>query len=125
MISTALHAVYTVGLATTAVITVCAFDHDVWSRDIDSSPSPFPITLLLWFICPCLAAANMDPVPTQDTVDHQVVCLPGCNCSSTKPTLTTEPEAVPEMRMAESLVRIPNELERRTSIVISLDGIDV
>ncbi|KAJ7928512.1 hypothetical protein B0H13DRAFT_1967603 [Mycena leptocephala] len=42
-----LHDLYTICFIGTAMLTVCAFDRDVWCRDIDSSPSPFSMWFLL------------------------------------------------------------------------------
>ncbi|KAJ7128985.1 hypothetical protein C8R43DRAFT_689291 [Mycena crocata] len=126
-VSTIIHTLYAAGLISTAMFTVCAFDRDVWSRDIDSSPSPFPMSLLFWFICPCFSRPASNPFPTEGV--HQSVCLPGCNCSITKTQVPDTPETnpclepTPQMSMlsSRSLVRVPNDVERRTSIVIAFE----
>ncbi|KAJ7690694.1 hypothetical protein B0H17DRAFT_1064500 [Mycena rosella] len=126
-IGTIIHGFYTIGLICIAMLTVCAFDRDVWSRDIDSSPSPFPMTVLFLFLFPCFSRPDPSPFPTADAHDA-VICLPGCNCSTAKTQIpNTEAgmlEATPNMLMASglssrSLVRVPNDFERRNLIVIA------
>ncbi|KAJ7782808.1 hypothetical protein B0H16DRAFT_1494441 [Mycena metata] len=116
-IGTILHGLYTLCLITTAMLTVCLFDRDVWCRDIDSSPSPFPMSVLFGFICPCCFvspdSAFFEDIPEQE---HESL--------GTIPTGGLEP--TPEMRMvgglsSRSLVLVPNEVERRTSIMISFE----
>ncbi|KAJ7209664.1 hypothetical protein GGX14DRAFT_452495 [Mycena pura] len=120
-----LHVLYTIGLACTAMLTVCAFDRDVWSRDIDSSPSPFPMFALMCFVFPHYSGPEENPCAPDDVPEHQIlVCLPGssCNCSiaTSKTSLPISPEATSGMQ-SRSLVRVPNDVERRTSIVIAFD----
>ncbi|KAJ7232796.1 hypothetical protein B0H12DRAFT_1144945 [Mycena haematopus] len=96
IIGAALHGLYTMGLICTAMVTVCLFDCDVWSRDIESSPSPFPMSFLLGSICPCFP--QPDTTSFEDVPEHpSLVCLPGCNCSMAKKQLpnTSEPERKP------------------------------
>ncbi|KAJ7647533.1 hypothetical protein FB45DRAFT_893682 [Roridomyces roridus] len=128
---TILHTLYTMGLMAAAMLTVCVFDRDVWSRDIDSSPSPFPMGLLLSFICPCFSRPSDEEATPIEQVEARV-CLPGCNCSGLKPHLTpdTSPrlETEPSMGMvrgvsSRSLVRVPNDVERRMSIAVSLSSV--
>ncbi|KAJ6497781.1 hypothetical protein C8R45DRAFT_1130055 [Mycena sanguinolenta] len=128
-----LHGLYTMGLIWTAMITVCVFDRNVWSRDIESSPSPFPMAFLLGFVCPCFS--RPDATSWEDVSEHpRVVCLPGCNCSIVK---TQIPEAEPnpgleptagDMQVVSrlssgSLVRVPNDVERRLSIVVAFEEV--
>ncbi|KAJ7729545.1 hypothetical protein DFH07DRAFT_183591 [Mycena maculata] len=129
-IGTTLHALYTLGLILTAMLTVCAFDRDVWSRHIDSSPSPFPMTFLFLFIFPCFSQRDTTSFPTEDAPvlnQERVVCLPGCNCSIAKTEIpNTSPGLEPNMQMvsglsSRSLVRVPNDIERRTSIAIAFE----
>ncbi|KAJ7188579.1 hypothetical protein C8R46DRAFT_1055164 [Mycena filopes] len=135
-IGTILHGLYTICLIATAMLTVCVFDRDVWCRDIDSSPSPFPMSVLFRSICPCFASP--DPAFFEDTPEQEhealVPCLPGCNCSVAKTkTLVNISESEgssglePETRMvgglsSRSLVLVPSEVERRTSIMVSFEG---
>jgi len=130
--------VYTVGLLTATILTALSFDTEVWYRDIDASPSPFPVRVLVAYVFPCF------PISTSESGPDSVVaateeedyshCLPGCNC--TKPTtsasLLPEPpsslsqlplknESVMRGSRSQSLVRLPNAIERRTSIAIAFD----
>nr|GAT57900.1 predicted protein [Mycena chlorophos] len=112
VISTILHTFYCFGLAITAAITVCAFDYNVWSRDIDSSPSPFPMTLVLRFILPCIGTS--DTSKTSNEATEHTICLPGCNCPSSKANLTeTQPEQS-EMRIAPSISSLVNNIRSPT-----------
>ncbi|KAF8170333.1 hypothetical protein K438DRAFT_2024511 [Mycena galopus ATCC 62051] len=134
-IGTILHGLYTMGLLCTAMITVCAFDRDCFIRDIDSSPSPFPMFFLFGFICPCFS--RPEPTFLGDVPEHSsTVCLPGCNCSIAKTQLPNvcesggnpglEPTPTREMMSrlsSRSLVRVPNDVERRSSIVIAFEEV--
>ena len=124
---------YTVGLLLVALLTVPAFDRDVWLRDLDSSPSPFPMQVLFAFVFPCLAPffeATRFLVPQSSTQDPpSLVCLPGCNCELNKFPIDDSdfPVAVTTRSMenatasisARTLVRVPNAIEQRDSTVIS------
>lgn len=124
---------YTVGLLLVALLTVPAFDRDVWLRDLDSSPSPFPLQVLFAFVFPCLAPffeATRFLVPQSSTQEPpSLVCLPGCNCELNKfpigehdlPVSATarNMENAPASVSARSLVRVPNAIEQRDSTVIS------
>lgn len=144
-----LDTLYTVCILTTAMLTVCAFDKDVWYRDIDSSPSPFPMSILLYFVFPCLSRWSPSPITPvemeEDDTHPAVLCLPGCGCT-TKPQMTQmtrTPTMTPALlnihdsvstlqsstpqrlgnsaSLSRSLVRIPNATERRESIVIAFE----
>ena len=124
---------YTVGLLLVALLTVPAFDRDVWLRDVDSSPSPFPIQVLFAFVFPCLAPlfeATRFLVPQSSTLEPpSLVCLPGCDCELNKfptdehdlPVAITarSMESAPASVSARTLVRVPNAIEQRDSTVIS------
>ncbi|KAJ6593600.1 hypothetical protein B0H19DRAFT_27159 [Mycena capillaripes] len=129
-IGTILHGLYTICLIFTSMLTVCAFDRDVWSRDIGSSPSPFPMAFLFGFVCPCFSD-RPDPTLFED-VHQESACLPGCNCSIAKAQIPNTSESgpglepIPSARMvaglsSRSLVRVPNDVERRTSIAIAFE----
>ena len=122
---------YTVGLLLVALLTVPAFDRDVWLRDLDSSPSPFPMQVLFAFVFPCLAPffeATRFLVP-QSREPPSLVCLPGCNCELNKfpidegnlplAATTRSMENAPASVSARTLVRVPNAIEQRDSTVIS------
>ena len=120
---------YAIGLLLTAVFTGFIFDKDVWTRDIDSSPSPFPSTLLLGFVLPCL---RPPPDPPSEIVDaHPGYCLPGCACTR---KLHGEPETVESNTVrslasrnssigsrSQSLIQLPDEFQRRSSILVAFE----
>jgi len=128
-----IHLAYTVGLLLVALLTVPAFDRDVWLRDLDSSPSPFPMQVLFAFVFPCLAPFFEETrfmVPQSSAQEPpSLVCLPGCNCEMNKfpidehdlpvAATTRSMENAPASVSAKSLVRVPNAIERRDSTVIS------
>ncbi|KAJ7287320.1 hypothetical protein C8J57DRAFT_1495780 [Mycena rebaudengoi] len=137
IIATIIHGLYTIGLMFTAMLTVCVFDRDVWCRDIDSSPSPFPMTFLLGTLFPCFSTTGPFPTETTDS-NPDLICIPGsvCNCS-TKASISGTSEGAVEMarglepamsmRMlagassTRSLVRLPNDIERRSSIHVAFE----
>ena len=124
---------YTVGLLLVTLLTVPAFDRDVWLRDLDSSPSPFPIQVLFAFVFPCLAPffeATRFLVPQSSTQEPpSLFCPPGCNCELNKfpidqhelpaAATTRGMENAPASVSARTLVRVPNAIEQRDSTVIS------
>ena len=124
---------YTVGLLLVAFLTVLAFDRDVWLRDLDSSPSPFPMQVLFAFVFPCLAPffdATRFLVPQSSTQEPpSLFCPPGCNCERNKFPIDQHelPDAAthrsiknaPASVSARTLVRVPNAIEQRDSTVIS------
>lgn len=136
--NTLIHITYTFCFILVAILTVCAFDRDVWYRDIDSIPSPFPMMVLFLFVLPCL---RRQPPPDPILEDTEVVhsgtyCLPGCNCRAkpelaSSPTISRTPEQPPQLgdlfrfgsnsSLSRSLVRIPDAIERRSSIIIAFD----
>ncbi|KAJ7350368.1 hypothetical protein DFH08DRAFT_861207 [Mycena albidolilacea] len=137
-IGTTLHGLYTIGLLCTAMLTVCVFDADVYARDIDSSPSPFPMSFLLGSICPCFCRSDPASLDLEYVPEHpNIVCLPGCNCSIAKTQLpnTSEGERTPGLQptannmlmvrglSSRSLVRVPNDVERRSSIAVSFEEV--
>lgn len=124
---------YMISLLVTAMITVPAYDQDVWVRDIDSSPSPFPISILFSFVF----RRHFSSRSTHLGTTHgpcQALCLPGCNCTaklhqpmSGIPGHASDTVRLPtsERRRSESLsgslVRIPNAAERRASIILAFE----
>lgn len=129
---------YTAGLVAIAMLTVPAFDADVWMRDIDSSPSPFPISVIFAYAFPSIARrfeATRPFVPDAIPEDNSVMCLPTClpNCrvhdTPTRVCKDQHERVEPACPMAEikrppvlphTLIRIPNAAERRSSIYVDL-----
>ena len=128
---------YTGCLLLCSLLTVIAFDRDIWRRDLDSSPSPFPMQILFAFVFPCLAPhfeATRFLVPQSNSQEPtSLFCLPDCNCELNKCPLDFESIHQHELSVtattrslnsaspivsARTLVRIPNAVEQRDSIVI-------
>ncbi|KAF8971057.1 hypothetical protein BDZ97DRAFT_1787477 [Flammula alnicola] len=145
----AIHMVYTVGLVMMAILTVPAFDADVWLRDIDSSPSPFPLAIIFAFVFPCIArrfeatrAFVSQPVPQERPTQCLATCLPNCTIHGSSPYIICKPTPsnvenglTAEVHQAvlpteeinrslpilpHTLIRIPNAAERRASIYVDL-----
>ncbi|KAF9226603.1 hypothetical protein BS17DRAFT_493238 [Gyrodon lividus] len=80
--------VYAAGVVLLALLTQFSYDQDIWSRDIDSSPCPFPFPILMVYALPFTAKhfhmtslQSQDPQHAPSTGEY---CLPGCYCY-TKP----------------------------------------
>ena len=52
---------YALSLLLSATLTSFAFDRDIWTRDLDASPSPFPAGFLLRYYTPCLRRSATNP----------------------------------------------------------------
>ena len=119
--------VYTIGLVAIAVLTVPAFDPDVWLRDIDSTPSPFPLVIIFAYAFPCLArhfestrAFVRQSAPDDQCLPH---CLLDCNIHGDRARANVaageesmrRPPVLPHV-----LVRVPNAAERRATIFLDL-----
>lgn len=70
-----IHLLYALGLFVTAGLTAYAFDRQIWSRDLDSSPSPFPLGFLCRFCCPCLRRGDCTTNQTSE-VEYAIRGLP-------------------------------------------------
>jgi len=141
LVNGAIHFFYTIAIIFAATLTVAAFDRNVWARDIDSSPSPFPVSVVLGFYFPC-CYSQPQTSEHHNANDSQVMstvpCLPGCNCAtklrlpdSAQATVTDAPapkrgllsglSSKSSGSLSQSLVRIPNAAERRSSINIAFE----
>jgi hypothetical protein len=119
--------VYTISLVAIAVLTVPAFDPDVWLRDIDSTPSPFPIAIIFAFVFPWVAhrfestRAFVRQSGLHDASDDQ--CLANCllNCNKAHASVAAGGESMrrPPV-LPHVLVRVPNAAERRATIFLDL-----
>lgn len=131
---------YAIGLIAICTLTIKAYDEDVWLRDIDSSPSPFPVDILFAFAFPSIARRfsaiesfqmRTSPYPNVS------VCIPDCGCQGGVRTCVkqaiiqqgVEGVSVPCVRLGEgrrppvlarNLIRIPNAAERRATIIVEL-----
>jgi hypothetical protein len=135
--------IYLIALLTLSAITQLAFDIDVWNRDIDASPSPFPLSIIVPYAFPF--AARFFPSTSQTTVTTTPVaghayCLPGCACTRKLLPPVTHLRVPPTTLQLASRtsftgstsggstrsivpVRLPTEMERRCSIIIAFDGL--
>ena len=116
--------VYTVGLVAIAVLTVPAFDPDVWLRDIDSTPSPFPFAILFAFAFPCLARRfESTRVFVRQSAAPGDQCLANCNIDGDKGHVNIVAGGESMRRppvLPHALVRVPNAAERRATIFLDL-----
>ncbi|KAK0226300.1 hypothetical protein IW262DRAFT_1361153 [Armillaria fumosa] len=143
--NSAMIAGYALCLGFVAVMTACFFDPGVWQRDIDSTPSPFPMCYVLYrlslFLFPCFSSGESVAQPTSevDSGHSPEICLPGCNCgpkpsrmvqttsnesecsANIAPSIRDQNSGKCTMSLSRSLVRLPDEVERRTSIAIHFE----
>ncbi|KAJ3569598.1 hypothetical protein NP233_g4942 [Leucocoprinus birnbaumii] len=134
--SSTIHILYTTGLIVVVMLTVSAFDGDVWVRDIDSSPSPFPISIILDFLCPRQLKGWRGAQLTSDipTASPRLVRSPSPpyhgDCRPIKPLESLQPgHMIPEgertsrssRTLSQDLIRIPNAAEQRASIAVSFE----
>jgi hypothetical protein len=133
---------YVMALLTLSVITQLAFDVDVWKRDIDASPSPFPMSIIIPYALPSTARffSSHSPIPSMTTnITGHSYCLPGCACTrkllppQSAPDTSIIPQLTPRTSFAESAggstlssvpVRLPTERERRRSIIVAFEGLN-
>ncbi|KAF9018467.1 hypothetical protein BDZ89DRAFT_1165184 [Hymenopellis radicata] len=133
VIQTILMASYALGLVLVTVATLFLFDSKVCARNIDSSPSPFPVRFLLCRLFLCTDSADS----VQDLKD-QHTCLRGCGCAEkSKPeliqpsfnehdlTTTCSAPGIPNLGTSKplpmTLVRLPDEAQRRSSITLTFE----
>jgi len=110
------------------MLTVFAFDTDVWIRDIDSSPSPFPIPIILEFLRPHhLGWCRRGRRDFQAVQPAHDICSLECNCPV---KLRQSPEPEPrfpggegryQLSLPRALVRLPDAAEQRASIAVSFE----
>lgn len=130
--------IYTTTLMTLVILTLATYDGAVWVRDIDSSPSPFSIPIIFACLFPQLStrfSATRLLIQQECSQPTPSFCLPHCNCLTKigSPPLASGAIHIHSSAAGNnatdnsgslgpsSLVRIPNEAERRTSIIVSFD----
>ncbi|KAG2757405.1 hypothetical protein P692DRAFT_20302915 [Suillus brevipes Sb2] len=86
-LNAALVFIYAATIILLALLTQVLHDQEVWSRDIDSSPSPFPLHVIVTYAFSSLTRPfslvtrqNRPPSPVSN--EH---CFPGCSCSHKLP----------------------------------------
>ena len=137
---------YLIVLSAITALTQYAFDSNVWTRDIDSDPSPFPLSVILLYAFPFLKRFIPENIPTSPVTPQTNIysyCLPGCTCSrklsvsACAPRLDRPPPLMTRARSSHASsscsidghsqagisVRLPTDMDRRRSIVVSLDGL--
>ncbi|KZP11226.1 hypothetical protein FIBSPDRAFT_899126 [Athelia psychrophila] len=79
--------IYAVTLIMLASLTHCSYDKNVWERDIDEDPSPFPLPMIVPYLLPFttrffppiqLVTPSTLPIPS---TQERTFCLPGCACN--------------------------------------------
>ncbi|KAJ3986751.1 hypothetical protein F5890DRAFT_941247 [Lentinula detonsa] len=143
------HFSYTIVLFSSAMLTHFSFDKNVWRRDINSSPSPFPFPIIASMLLPCFFCRpdmTLPPFPSgpEDTspVIRSLCTLQGtCECPEKPvlPQVLSKPEdpsplplTVPldsehitraqrtSMPVSETRLSHISKTSRRTSITSSL-----
>jgi len=129
------------------------FDSAVWSKDLESSPSPFPMTLLLRSNIPCIdtpeevtgspltslpqssmsnvdqgstATSNIESDAKQDLARDSLQITAASRDSSQTTSLRGSLGRLSNasnVSLSHSLVRIPDDVQRRTSIRISFEAV--
>ena len=137
MVLSNIDVLYTFTFSVIAGLTVPAFDADVWMRDVDSSPSPFPPDILFAYYCPRLARrlpatrsffVNRDA--PQEISQHGCLstCDPDCHFNGhSKAPLADAAQTRPLPKntrvppvLPHTLIRIPNSAELRAVIHVEL-----
>jgi len=125
--NSALVFLYAAGIVSLALLTQFSYDQEIWARDIDSSPCPFPFPVLLVYAFPFAAKyfrgtafESREGAPATAT-DY---CLPGCSCHGTKPTealgLGAESANHMEGTQLSIPIRVPTVMERRNAIRVTI-----
>ncbi|KAG8218631.1 hypothetical protein J3R82DRAFT_4295 [Butyriboletus roseoflavus] len=114
--------IYAAGIILLALLTQFSCDQEIWARDIDSSPCPFPFPVLLVYAFPFAAQYFRGTVAEsrEAAVDY---CLPGCPCHA-KPTealsLGVENADYTEGTQSSIPIRVPTAMERHNAIRVTL-----
>ncbi|KIJ20292.1 hypothetical protein PAXINDRAFT_96515 [Paxillus involutus ATCC 200175] len=128
--------VYAVGIVLLALLTQLSYDPDIWSRDIDSSPCPFPSPTLIVYALPFTAkhfhitvVESQDPRHAPSTSEY---CISGCSCQ-TKPPESSDvqtPSGLFSIQSSTSYVgsarsnipiRVPTAMEKQNATHIALN----
>ncbi|KAM6502080.1 hypothetical protein JOM56_002057 [Amanita muscaria] len=136
LVDAIVHISYAVGVILVAMLTARAFDSDVWIRDLDASPSPFPIPVLFASYFPCCFSLPPSEYDRGETpVMSSVPCFARCNCATKSSIADTSQPSTGTLgprsgllssfksssSLSHTLVRIPNAAERRSSITVSFE----
>jgi len=127
--------IYATTIILLALLTQVSHDQDVWSRDIDSSPSPFPLHIIVAYVFSSLARpfslVTRQNQPTSPASKEH--CFPGCTCSrklSNSSSLADPRTLGPTLENATSdisrsphpliNIRVPTAMERPKPIAVTL-----
>ena len=116
---------YATGIISLALLTQLSCDQEIWARDIDSSPCPFPFPDLLVYAFPfAIKYFRGTAVARQGTpASTTPYCLPGCSCH-TKPTdvpgLGAEGANYVEGTQTSIPIRVPTAMNRQNVIRVTL-----
>jgi len=129
--------IYAATVILLALFTQFSHDQDVWSRDIDSSPSPFPLSIIVAYAFPSMTRP-FSLVACQNRRSPLVskeYCFPGCTCSrkltrswslsdlpTGGPTLENNTGDVPRTTRTPINIRVPTAMERSKPIVVTLQS---
>ena len=136
---------YFIVMSAVTTITQYAFDSNVWTRNIDSDPSPFPLSVVVSYAFPFMKRFIPQDIPTSPMTpqtNSHTYCLSGCTCSRklSLPRLDPPPPLITRARFSYATsssvssdgshqagipFRLPTDMDRRRSIVVSLDGLSV
>lgn len=133
-LNAALVFIYAATIILLAFLTQVLHDQDVWSRDIDSSPSPFPLHIIVAHTFSSLSRpfslVTRQNKPTSPVLKEH--CFPGCTCSRKLPSSsladlrtlgpTLENVTGDVSRSPHPLIniRVPTAMERPKPIAITL-----
>ncbi|KAG2156196.1 hypothetical protein DEU56DRAFT_906367 [Suillus clintonianus] len=134
-LNAALVFIYVATIILLALFTQVLHDQDVWSRDIDSSPSPFPLHIIFAYAFSSLArpfslvARENQPTPPVS----EEYCFSGCTCSrklpnsssladfrTLGPTLENTTGDVSRSPHPLINIRVPTAMERPKPIAVTL-----
>jgi hypothetical protein len=129
--------IYAATIILLALFTQVLHDQDVWSRDIDSSPSPFPLHVIVTYAFSSLTrpfslVARQNRPTSPVSKEH---CFPGCSCPHKLPNSsciadprilgpTLENTTGDVSRSPHPLIniRVPTAMERPKPIAITLQS---
>ncbi|KAG1815550.1 uncharacterized protein BJ212DRAFT_1481329 [Suillus subaureus] len=135
-LNAALVFIYAATIILLAFFTQVLHDQDVWSRDIDSSPSPFPLHIIVAYAVSSLtrpfnSSVTRENRPTSPASKEH--CFPGCTCSrkllnsssladpwTLGPTLENATGDVSSSPHPLINIRVPTAMERPKPIAVTL-----
>ncbi|KII95728.1 hypothetical protein PLICRDRAFT_34671 [Plicaturopsis crispa FD-325 SS-3] len=111
---------YVLSLLLLALATQACYDRDVFMKDIDASPSPFPLRVVFAYLRACVFRRGA----TARRLAVADVCLPGCACDRKLHRLDAgDGDSEVDVEPGEGFIRVPTEDERRNSIVVTFEAV--